>query len=1140
MSESVTGKLPGNSLTVHDYQAHFLEHLLFMGSEKYPGENEYESFVSRHGGSDNAYTEWEHTTYSLEIPQEFLWPALDRLAQHFVSPLLLESAVERELKSIESEFELHKNSDGCRRQQLLCSTSKKGHPIAKFGWGNLKSLSEIPKKNGVEPLKEMRSFFNQYYYGANMRVAVIGAYTLDELEAKVTKIFSPIPKLPRENGPYALPIDPSEIGSWNVSYRSPLLGFGLALEEQSLGTIFRIVPVKDRQSLSLTWQLPPQFENWKSKPSKCRRTSPFELQLVSYPRVVYLVSTGDFLSHLLGHEAPGSLFSLLRDQGLVVSCMAGIGDEGSEFASTHALFTFTFNLTEKGMAEWRSIVEKVYEYIGILRYYSEKGWPEWIYEELQGIHDLAYRFQSESSPDEVVDEIVDNMAPHLMIPPERLLDGNSLLFEFRSDLVHEILEKYFTPTNCRIELTSSSYGRAADFKETDFCGTTMIRKLTIEEDSGDFHPSTASPPQVEPMFGTRFWCHSLQQKWLNKLASARDPKPSGSELFLPPRNQFVPENLTLMPLPANDSRHILLNSSIKLCIVVGKTKQWLPGLVLQYDQTRNAVLVSFEDEDEVWHTLDDEPGFFIPENISAGFEGTMDKKKIKFKVLSLSLTGKPRRLLGDESDLDVLEGKGFPPVDPPAPAHRLPRSICDTNTLKLWWMQDRTFHRPFAELRMQIVCLKANASPLHQACAELMVQLCLDSLTGTRYQAELCELFASLSVTDTGFSLRIHGFNDKMKALLHAMLSTVLSFRKSDTELPPSICKDRFDVCLEIQRRSYNNTEMTSSGQASSIRMKALRPTVWSVNQKSKAMNCISIRVFCQTIHEVFSEVSVESLLHGNFDHKGAEDVKTLILSLLKESGPCDLPRKLYPAQSVLRIPASVTSTTIVVPSKDPQEPNTAVELYLQIGKDNLRERTLIDLLVHIMDEPMFDQLRTKDQFGYDVSCSERWSWGITGILFKVVTSVKSAEEVVDRVDRFLAEFRETLSGMSKEAFHSHVVAVAQQKLDMFNSLSEETNSYWGEIVDGRFEWQAWRSEALELRSITKDDVMQAFDKWLKPGTPRNMLVVKVIGTGESDCSKGRPDIDPEDVEEFCDSEIGKFHEKCKKQYWGRVNSKLF
>lgn len=36
--------------------AHFLEHMLFMGTEKYPNENEYSEFISQNGGYDNAYT----------------------------------------------------------------------------------------------------------------------------------------------------------------------------------------------------------------------------------------------------------------------------------------------------------------------------------------------------------------------------------------------------------------------------------------------------------------------------------------------------------------------------------------------------------------------------------------------------------------------------------------------------------------------------------------------------------------------------------------------------------------------------------------------------------------------------------------------------------------------------------------------------------------------------------------------------------------------------------------------------------------------------------------------------------------------------------------------------------------------------
>jgi nardilysin len=123
--------------------AHFLEHLLFMGSKKYPQENAYDSFMSKHGGSDNAFTELEHTVYHFEIPQEHLVGALDMFAQFFTAPLLLETSVERELNAIESEFQLVKNSDSCRVNQLMCHTSgndPKDHPFSKFAWGNIQSL----------------------------------------------------------------------------------------------------------------------------------------------------------------------------------------------------------------------------------------------------------------------------------------------------------------------------------------------------------------------------------------------------------------------------------------------------------------------------------------------------------------------------------------------------------------------------------------------------------------------------------------------------------------------------------------------------------------------------------------------------------------------------------------------------------------------------------------------------------------------------------------------------------------------------------------------------------------------------------------------------------------------------------------
>ncbi|XP_062013894.1 nardilysin-like [Rosa rugosa] len=76
--------------------AHFLEHMLFMGSTKFPDENEYASYLSKHGGSSNAHTEAEHTCYYFDVKREFLKGALKRFSQFFVSPLMKNEAMARE------------------------------------------------------------------------------------------------------------------------------------------------------------------------------------------------------------------------------------------------------------------------------------------------------------------------------------------------------------------------------------------------------------------------------------------------------------------------------------------------------------------------------------------------------------------------------------------------------------------------------------------------------------------------------------------------------------------------------------------------------------------------------------------------------------------------------------------------------------------------------------------------------------------------------------------------------------------------------------------------------------------------------------------------------------------------------------
>eukprot|EP00158_Paraphelidium_tribonemae_P009917 Partr_v1_DN29000_c0_g1_i2_m25173 putative insulin-degrading enzyme len=96
----------GSYLDPEDFPglAHFLEHMLFMGTEKYPKENEYTEYLNNHGGSSNAYTAAVNTNYYFEVNHDHFDGALDRFAQFFVAPLFLRDAVDRELMAVDSEF----------------------------------------------------------------------------------------------------------------------------------------------------------------------------------------------------------------------------------------------------------------------------------------------------------------------------------------------------------------------------------------------------------------------------------------------------------------------------------------------------------------------------------------------------------------------------------------------------------------------------------------------------------------------------------------------------------------------------------------------------------------------------------------------------------------------------------------------------------------------------------------------------------------------------------------------------------------------------------------------------------------------------------------------------------------------------
>ncbi|KAJ2753374.1 metalloprotease [Coemansia pectinata] len=172
--------------------AHFLEHMLFMGTEKYPDEDEYRTFISEHSGDSNAWTEFSSTNFYFGIANDAFEEALDRFSSFFTSPLFKKDCVDRELCAVDSEYKGLLNSDFWRSRQIECKLSDPEHPYSKFTIGNIKTLQQGAKGHGFDLHEELLKFYNKYYSSDIMKLVVYGNHSLDQLAEWAVSKFSDI------------------------------------------------------------------------------------------------------------------------------------------------------------------------------------------------------------------------------------------------------------------------------------------------------------------------------------------------------------------------------------------------------------------------------------------------------------------------------------------------------------------------------------------------------------------------------------------------------------------------------------------------------------------------------------------------------------------------------------------------------------------------------------------------------------------------------------------------------------------------------------------------------------------------------------------------------------------------------------
>ena len=356
--------------------AHFLEHMLFLGTEKYPEAGAYQRFMSEHSGFGNAYTTIDHTNYHFEVAHDALEEGLDRFSQFFVAPLFNEEFSAREVNAVDSEHSKNIDNDFWRAGAVLRGMYRPEHPLSHFGTGNLATLKGVGRD-------ELMRFYKQHYSSNRMTLAVVSKRSLDELESLVRGRFGKVPnrQLPASHVPQ------------NYLPRARAL------------RLLTIEPVKDVRMLSLEFPLPPALAHYRAQPLR-------------------------LIGGILGHEGAGSLLSILKDEGLATGLSAGAGYETADFASMHIVV----QLTPQGLQNYRRVLQLVLGTISALR---EEGIPRYLFEEQRVLAELNYRYRDRMGSDAIASSLSAAMQD---LPLQDLPEGQYLLRDYEPAVYRQFLE----------------------------------------------------------------------------------------------------------------------------------------------------------------------------------------------------------------------------------------------------------------------------------------------------------------------------------------------------------------------------------------------------------------------------------------------------------------------------------------------------------------------------------------------------------------------------------------------------------------------------------------------------------------------------------------------------------------------------
>mmetsp|Transcript_18585 Transcript_18585/g.40225 ORF Transcript_18585/g.40225 Transcript_18585/m.40225 type:complete len:1247 (-) Transcript_18585:1784-5524(-) len=1091
--------------------AHFCEHMCFLGSKTYPEENEYKQYLAQHGGKSNASTSMSHTTYQFDVLADHGEKALDIFSHFFISPLFSKSGTQREVQAVDSENSKNLVSDGRRRWQVLKSLADDEHHFSKFSTGNKFTLpasasedssdsngndesetgTQTTDKHPLEDiLKEVNNgkydendmgefvraallaFHERQYRPKNMTAVMIGPQSLDELEAWVVPRFGQIPDRwlnKDDDGEGKGDEDGDDATSenaekWRAMQRAAAQLVGesasdappvsiLAAESvehcsafrpELLGGKWPVVlttkPLQAVRNMVLFFPLPPSWHTPDRSPTS-------------------------ILSHLFGHEGPGSAFAILQDKGWISSLSAGNRISGPD----QTLFQIQVSLTAEGEEQWKEVAKVIFHYGKMVCHVAEESFESSegdavckdgdnelrrIWDEVAALDRMRFHQTSPGAVYSFASSVAQSISKH---GTETCLSAGSSLNENGDTLpLKELLQfvGQIIPQNCFIERCSDGA-----WKEMDALYEGKESGLENNGSSNNF----IFGKQTEKWYGVDYYISPVEKEDVQQWETDADE----ATLRLPEPNRYIPRTMELCEDLPEDAKVQRIEKPIDP-----------PKLIVNKPDGR------------LWWRLDDR--YALP------------KASVTILLRTATAENKLRPTGADQSETDLR-----------------------------WDYNSGT-------------SMQSN----------FLTNIFADSLAQDTYDAYLAGLGWSLSKSSSGFTLSCSGYSDRLSDLAIKLLTDFCHTGGSgdETFLKQShfeTTKDKVVRGLKSyfeSRRAdslalyYRNLLLSSKGEGIESNLELAE--AMTLADVAKQHDCIWTD----------EDMTIEVLYTGNVSQKEAEAFfgkatgiieRTQSRVLQKRAGPTNkcspwvpgpFERRLLPGEDL----------ELHFASKNPKEENGAVIVTYQSqqpgfkgkslsSEESLKQSAAIRLLCKMIKEPVFNELRTKQQLGYivssfyDVNYSTRQSEffesssiptatglgqpaplasSIDSLVVYVLSKKEKPMEVANRIDDFLLNFKSRLEEMSTSEIQDYADSMAKALTKPIRKLGTEASSHMAKIrmyapetlIEGSgytvqdLPWDNPEVLAGAIRKLDRDAILKAYDSLVVKKESRSRIVSFVYG----------------------------------------------